>query len=70
MGQTQKPACFVAMVFGHQDRDEFYEKQILPVLQRNNAKPIIVNRYKCNDDLNLQIPEQIRASDFCIADST
>jgi nucleoside 2-deoxyribosyltransferase len=66
----KSPVCFVAMAFGWEDTDAFYEKQILPTLKRNGIKPIIINRHQSNDDLNFQIFEQLDKADFCIADLT
>jgi len=70
MARTDKPVCFIAMAFEHEDTDALYESQILPVLKRNNVKPIIINRRQSNDDLNIQIIEQLTTADFCIADLT
>jgi len=64
----KSPVCFIAMAFGRDDTDLFYEQQILPVLKRNGVKPIIINRHQSNDDLNLQIFGQLEKADFCIAD--
>jgi len=66
----KSPVCFVAMAFGRDDTDAFYEKQLLPVLKMNGIKPVIVNRIESNDDLNLQIFSQLDKADFCIADLT
>lgn len=66
----KSPVCFIAMAFGWDDTDSFYEKQILPTLKRNGIKPIIINRHQSNDDLNFQIFEQLDKADFCIADLT
>lgn len=66
----KSPICFIAMAFGWDDTDAFYEKQILPTLKRNGIKPIIINRHQSNDDLNFQIFEQLNKADFCIADLT
>jgi nucleoside 2-deoxyribosyltransferase len=66
----KSPVCFVAMAFGWDDTDAFYEKQILPTLKRNGIKPVIINRHQSNDDLNFQIFEQLDKADFCIADLT
>lgn len=70
MTQLHKPVCFIAMAFGIQDTDEFYEKQLLPVLKRCEIRPIIINRHQSNDDLNVQIFDQLRKADFCIVDLT
>lgn len=70
MEMKKSPVCFIAMAFGWDDTDAFYEKQILPVLKRNGVKPIIINRHQSNDDLNFQIFEQLDKADFCIADLT
>ena len=70
MPRTSKPVCFIAMAFGREDTDLFYEKQILPILKKNNVTPIIINRRVSNDDLNVQIIEQLERADFCIADLT
>ena len=66
----KKPICFVAMAFGQDDTDVFYEKQILPTLKRIDVKPVIINRRQSNDDINYQIFEQLDKADFCIADLT
>jgi nucleoside 2-deoxyribosyltransferase len=66
----KSPVCFIAMAFGWEDTDAFYEKQILPTLKRNGIKPVIINRHQSNDDLNFQIFEQLDKADFCIADLT
>lgn len=66
----KSPVCFIAMAFGRDDTDLFYEKQILPVLKRNGVKPVIINRHQSNDDLNFQIFDQLEKADFCIADLT
>lgn len=65
-----KPVCFIAMAFDHEDTDYLYENQILPVLKRNGIKPVIINRQQSNDDLNIQIIEQLKNADFCITDLT
>lgn len=65
-----KPVCFIAMAFDHEDTDYLYENQILPVLKRNGIKPIIINRHQSNDDLNIQIIDQLQGADFCITDLT
>ena len=70
MSGANKPICFIAMAFGYDDTDEYYEKLILPVLKQNNITPVIINRHQSNDDLNFQIFEQLRNADFCIADLT
>ena len=59
MPKLNKPICFIAMAFEHDDTDTLYESQILPVLKRNNVTPIIINRRQSNDDLNIQIIEQL-----------
>lgn len=64
------PVCFVAMAFGREDTDVFYEKLLLPTLKSNGVRPIIINRQQSNDDLNIQIFEQLNRADFCIADLT
>ena len=66
----KSPICFIAMAFGWDDTDAFYEKQILPTLKSNGVKPVIINRHQSNDDLNFQIFEQLDKADFCIADLT
>lgn len=66
----KSPVCFIAMAFGWDDTDAFYEKQILPTLKRNSITPVIINRHQSNDDLNFQIFEQLDKADFCIADLT
>jgi len=66
----KSPVCFVAMAFGRDDTDLFYEQQILPVLKHNGVKPVIINRHQSNDDLNFQIFDQLEKADFCIADLT
>lgn len=66
----KSPVCFIAMGFGWDDTDAFYEKQILPTLKRNGIKSVIINRHQSNDDLNFQIFEQLDKADFCIADLT
>ena len=70
MSGANKPICFIAMAFGYDDTDEYFEKLVLPVLKQNNITPIIINRHQSNDDLNLQIFEQLKKADFCIADLT
>jgi hypothetical protein len=70
MARNAKPVCFIAMAFDREDTDALYEKQILPVLQRNHITPVIINRRQSNDDLNIQIIEQIEKADFCIVDLT
>jgi hypothetical protein len=64
------PTCFIAMAFGKEDSEALYEKSILPVLQRNLIKPIIINRQNSNEDLNNQIIDELSMSDFCIVDLT
>ena len=66
----KSPVCFIAMAFGWEDTDAFYEEQILPTLKRNGVKPVIINRRQSNDDINYQIFEQLDKADFCIADLT
>jgi nucleoside 2-deoxyribosyltransferase len=66
----KRPICFVAMAFGRDDTDAFYEKQILPTLKRNGVRPVIINRRQSNDDINFQIFDQLDKADFCIADLT
>jgi hypothetical protein len=66
----RKPICFVAMAFGNDDTDQYYENLVLPVLKQNNITPVIINRHQSNDDLNFQIFEQLRKADLCIADLT
>lgn len=58
------------MAFGRNDSDAIYQNSILPVLRRNNVKPVIINRQQSNDDLNIQIIERLKQADFCIADLT
>lgn len=70
MPSANKPICFIAMAFGYDDTDEYYEKLVLPVLKQNNITPIIINRHQSNDDLNLQIFGQLKKADFCVADLT
>jgi hypothetical protein len=70
MSGANKPICFIAMAFGNDDTDKYYEKLVLPVLKQNNITPVIINRHQSNDDLNLQIFEQLKKADFCIADLT
>jgi hypothetical protein len=67
---NNKPVCFIAMAFDHDDTDALYESQILPALKRNNITSIIINRRQSNDDLNIQIIEQLEKADFCITDLT
>ena len=66
----KSPVCFIAMAFGWDDTDAFYEKLISPTLKRNEVKSVIINRHQSNDDLNYQIFEQLDKADFCIADLT
>ena len=70
MPRNRKPICFIAMAFGREDTDLFYERQILPTLKKNNVSPVIINRRVSNDDINVQIIEQLERADFCIADLT
>ena len=70
MSGANKPICFIAMAFGYDDTDEYYEKLVLPVLKQNNITPVIINRRQSNDDLNFQIFEQLKKADFCIVDLT
>jgi hypothetical protein len=65
-----KPVCFVAMAFNKADTDALYDKQILPILNNNGIKPVIINRRQSNQDLNIQIIEQLRSCDFCTTDLT
>ena len=58
------------MAFDYEDTDQVYAKLILPILKRNDVTPIIINRRQSNDDLNVQIIEQLKKADFCIADLT
>jgi hypothetical protein len=68
MPTYKKPRCFIAMAFAKEDTDFFYENLVLPVLRENNITPIIINRQQSNEDLNIQIIEQLKNADFCIAD--
>ena len=70
MSRNKKPVCFIAMAFGREDTDLFYENLILPTLKKYNVTPIIINRRVSNDDINIQIIEQLERADFCIADLT
>jgi len=65
-----KPICFIAMAFNRDDTDRLYKNLILPVLNKNNITPVIVNRIESNDDLNIQIISQLERCDFVIADLT
>ena len=62
--------CFIAMAFGKEDTDMFFDNLLLPTLITNNIVPVIINRIESNLDLNIQIYNQIRKCDFCIADLT
>lgn len=66
----EKPTCFIAMAFGKEDTEKLYDNLILPVLNKLNIRPIIINRQESNDDLNLQIIEELEKCDFAIADLT
>jgi len=70
MAYSRNPTCFIAMAFGHEDTNAFYENQVLPVLKRNKIKAVIINRRQSNDDMNIQIIAQLEKADFCIADLT
>ena len=59
MPTRKKPRCFIAMAFGREDTDLFYDNLVLPTLKKNNVTPIIINRRMSNDDLNIQIIEQL-----------
>jgi hypothetical protein len=67
---AEKPKCFIAMAFDHDDTDALYDDQILPILVRNNIQPIIINRQQSNLDLNIQIIQELLGCDFCITDLT
>lgn len=66
----EKPTCFIAMAFGKEDTEKLYDNLILPVLNKLNIRPIIINRQESNDDLNLQIIDELKKCDFAIADLT
>lgn len=70
MASRQKPRCFVAMAFEHDDTEVLYEKSIKPVLKSNGVIPVIINRRNDNRDINQQIIEQLKDCDFAIADLT
>ena len=67
---SEKPTCFVAMAFGKEDTEKLYDNLMLPVLNKLNIRPVIINRQESNDDLNLQIIEELEKCDFAIADLT
>ncbi len=67
---SEKPTCFVAMAFGKEDTEKLYDNLMLPVLNKLNIRPVIINRQESNDDLNLQIMEELEKCDFAIADLT
>lgn len=60
----------MAMAFGRDDTDKFYEKLLRPVLRTNDVVPVIINRRQSNDDLNEQIISQIESADFAVCDLT
>lgn len=70
MQKANKPKCFVAMAFDHDDTDKLYDLSIRPVLQKLSVTPIIINRREDNRDINNQIIEQLDECDFCITDLT
>jgi hypothetical protein len=65
-----RPICFIAMAFSHDDTDALYDKAILPVLRRNGIKAIRIDRSQKNDDLNIQIIEELKTAHLCISDLT
>lgn len=67
---TNRPKCFIAMAFGHDDTDALYKKGILPVLRSEKITPIIINRREFNGDITSEILSLVRGADFCITDLT
>ncbi len=62
--------CFVAMAFGNEDTDKFYDDLIVPVLKNMDAKPIRVDRIEHNDDIDDRIISELERCDFALADLT
>jgi hypothetical protein len=70
VAQISTLRCFVAMAFGHDDTDAFYDRLLAPLLIRNGVTPVIINRTDSNDDLNNQIISQLEAADCAVCDLT
>jgi hypothetical protein len=60
--------CFIAMAFGREDTDQFYDRLICPILEQRYIQPVRVDRMVHNDDIDDRILEEIKSADFCIAD--
>lgn len=58
------------MAFSKDDTEALYQHTIRPVLRRLGVTPVIISRRQSNTDLNIQIMEQLRRSDLCVADLT
>jgi len=64
------PRCFVAMAFGPKDTDALFARSIAPLIRKHGIPCVIINRKQSNHDLNLQIIDELKKADFCIADLT
>jgi hypothetical protein len=62
--------CLVAMVFGHEDTDRFYDSLLVPVFGNSQIQPIRVDRLEHNDDIDNRIMQEIHEADPLIADLT
>src|ERR1039458_808352 len=67
---SKRLRCFVAMAFGQDDTDALYDDVVAPILEQHEVTPIRIDRKEHNRNINEVIVEEIRRSDFLLADLT
>ena len=58
------------MAFNKPDIEKYYQNLVKPVLTKNTVIPIMMSENLSNKDINTQINENLKKSDFAIVDLT
>src|ERR1700674_2278370 len=62
--------CFVAMAFGHEDTDRWYQSTLKPLLRKHGLDPRRVDLITHNDNVDQRILQELGDADLVVADLT
>ena len=62
--------CFVAMAFGKDETNQFYEDLVCRVLREKGITPVRVDRLEQNENIDDKIMDGLREATFVISDLT